>query len=61
MQAERQRQPADAAACDKNRHDRAPVMDGVMTWAAKGGNCETSLPWSCRTYVRGNCTSGLPA
>jgi hypothetical protein len=31
MQAERQRQPANAAACDENGHDAPPLLAMVMT------------------------------
>jgi hypothetical protein len=50
MQAERQRQSADAAARDKNGHD-TPLIDGVMAWEATGGNCETSPQSSCRDLL----------
>jgi hypothetical protein len=43
MQAERQRQSADAAAGDKNGHDSLYARaswQGVMAWEAPGGNCE---------------------
>jgi hypothetical protein len=49
MQAERQRQSADAAARDKNGHDR-PLVDGVMAWAAAGGNRERRRNCPAATY-----------
>jgi hypothetical protein len=41
MQAERQRQPADAAAGNEYGHDCALVTDGVMAWQGNVGNYET--------------------
>jgi hypothetical protein len=33
VQAERQRQPADAAARDENRHDTPSKRRSIMTWS----------------------------
>ena len=37
VQAERKRQPADAAAGDEYRHDKTPPIAGVLAQAGGGG------------------------
>ena len=53
MQAERQRQPANAAAGDENRHDHALVMVGVMAWRREGATAKArgrAFPNSCAAF-----------
>jgi hypothetical protein len=37
MQAERQRQPANSAACDQYRHDMPSLVADGLAWRCRGG------------------------
>src|SRR5580692_5128677 len=60
VQAERQGQPADTAACNENRHDCAPDIDGVMTRQAEVGNRERrSCRWRLAFPMRIACRNSI--
>ena len=46
VQAERQRQPADAAAGDKYGHDTPSILAASWHGGAAVGNCEKPVAWA---------------
>ena len=56
VQAERQRQPADAAACDENSHG-TPLLLPASSHGRGQGATAARAQGAGVTYIRGNCRS----